>query len=322
MRHATFIPPMLLLKTGKLAEGSEWRYELKHDGYRAIAFKSRGILALRSRNNKDFTNKYPAILKGLAKLPDESVIDGEVVAFDEAGRPSFNALQNSGSSDLELVYYVYDVMVFEGKEVMEETFNARRTLLEKKILPKLKEPVRYSAILDATLPDLIESVKASGLEGLVAKKSSSRYEPGLRSGAWQKMRINQGQEFVIGGYTVGGNTFDALVFGYYEGKKLLYAARTRNGFTPASREALLKKFRPLETADCPFTNLPETKKGRWGQGLTAEKMKDCRWVKPVLVGQFEFLEWTAENHLRHSKFITLRDDKKARDVVRELEKQW
>jgi bifunctional non-homologous end joining protein LigD len=155
----------------------------------------------------------------------------------------------------------------------------------------------------------------TGLEGLVAKKSSSRYEPGIRSGSWQKMGIQTGQEFVIGGYTVGGTTFDALVFGYYEGDQLLYAARTRNGFTPAAR--LFKKLRTLEITECPFTNLPEKTKGRWGQGLTAEKMKECRWVKPVLVGQFEFLEWTGENHLRHSRYIALREDKNARKVIRE-----
>jgi hypothetical protein len=118
-------------------------------------------------------------------------------------------------------------------------------------------------------------------------------------------------------YTVGGTTFDALVFGYYEGTKLIYVARTRNGFTAASRAALLRKLRPLEIDKCPFANLPESKSGRWGQGLTAEKMKECRWVKPVLVGQFEFLEWTGDNHLRHARFIALREDKNARDVVRE-----
>ena len=131
------------------------------------------------------------------------------------------------------------------------------------------------------------------------------------------MRVNEGQEFVIGGYTVGGGAFDALVFGHYEGKELIYVARTRNGFTPSLRESLIRKFRPLEIKDCPFTNLPEARSGRWGQGLTAAKMKDCRWLKPVLVGQFEFLEWTPDNHLRHSRFVGLREDKKARDVVRE-----
>jgi ATP-dependent DNA ligase len=132
-----------------------------------------------------------------------------------------------------------------------------------------------------------------------------------------KMRVNEGQEFVIGGYTVGGRAFDALVFGYHQGKELIYVARTRNDFTPSLRDSLMRKFRPLETTDCPFNNLPEARNGRWGQGLTAAKMKDCRWLKPVLVGQFEFREWTSDNHLRHSRFVALREDKRARDVVRE-----
>jgi ATP-dependent DNA ligase len=131
------------------------------------------------------------------------------------------------------------------------------------------------------------------------------------------MRVNAEQEFVIGGYTLG-NPFDALVFGYYEGKRLMYVARTRNGFTPASRQRLFEKFRGLEVPDCPFVNLPEAKSGRWGQGLTKEKMQECRWLKPVLVGQFEFTEWTLEGHLRHSRFVVLKEDKKAKDVVREM----
>jgi ATP-dependent DNA ligase len=168
-----------------------------------------------------------------------------------------------------------------------------------------------------SLHDLVASVRAQGLEGLVAKCRDSVYEPGQRSGAWQKMRLNRAQEFVIGGYTVGGRSFDALVFGYYEGDRLLYAARTRNGFTPALREQLFAKFQGLETPACPFSNLPEGRAGRWGEGLTAEKMKDCRWLKPVLVGQFEYVEWTPDNHLRHSRFIALREDRSGQDVRRE-----
>ncbi len=204
-----------------------------------------------------------------------------------------------------------------GRDVRAEPLEARRELLERRVLPKLTEPVQYLQELDAKLHDLVASVKAQGLEGLVAKRRDSRYEPGLRSGAWQKMRVNQGQEFVIGGYTVGSKTFDALIFGYYDGDTLIYAARTRNGFTPVVRAQLMKKFRGLESKECPFANLPESKSGRWGAGLTKAKMKDCRWVKPMLVAQFEFLEWTGDNHLRHSKFIALREDKKAGDVKRE-----
>jgi len=315
--RARFIEPMLLLKTDSLPEGDRWVHELKVDGYRAIAFKTGGTLHLRSRNNKDFSLRYPAVVNGLARLPDETVIDGEVVAFDEEGRPSFNALQNYGTGAAPVVFYVFDLLVLAGRDQRGEMLDTRRALLEKKVLPKLTEPVRYLAPLNAPLPDLIASVKAQGLEGLVAKRRNSKYESGLRTGAWQKMRINQGQEFVIGGYTRGTKTFDALVFGYYEGDKLIYVARTRNGFTPATRVQLFKKFKPLETPDCPFVNLPETKRGRWGQGLTKDKMKECVWLKPVLVAQIEFLEWTGENHLRHSRFVGLREDKTPREVRRE-----
>jgi bifunctional non-homologous end joining protein LigD len=167
------------------------------------------------------------------------------------------------------------------------------------------------------LRELTHAVKAQGFEGLVAKRRDSTYEPGLRSGAWRKMRINQGQEFVIGGYTLGTKTFDAVIIGYYEGDRLIYASRTRNGFTPRVREQLFEKFRTLEIRECPFVNLPEPKGGRWGQGLTKARMVDCRWVKPMLVGQFEFVEWTPDNHLRHTTFVGLREDKPARDVTRE-----
>ena len=119
------------------------------------------------------------------------------------------------------------------------------------------------------------------------------------------MRVNQGQEFVSGGYTLAAKTFDALIFGYYEGDKLIYVARTRNGFTRATRAILMKKFAGLEITDCPFANLHEARSGRWGQGLAKAKMAECRWLKPVLVGQFEFLEWTPDNHLRHSRFVGL-----------------
>jgi ATP-dependent DNA ligase len=250
-------------------------------------------------------------------MPDNTVIDGEVIALDQDGRPSFNVLQNYGSAAAPVLYYVFDLMILAGRDVMREPLEKRRHLLEKKVLPKLTEPIRYASALEADLPVLVQSVKAQGFEGLVAKRRNSAYESVLRSGAWMKMRVNRGQEFVIGGYTRGTKTFDALVFGYYEGNKLIYAARTRNGFTPVTRAQLFRKFKSLEIDECPFANLPEAKSGRWGQGLTKAKMAECVWLKPVLVGQFEFLEWTGENHLRHSKFVAVREDKNAKDVVRE-----
>jgi len=308
---------MLLLPMRTLPEGANWAYELKLDGYRALAVKTNGQVHLRSRNNKDFNAKYPAVTKALAPLPDETVIDGEVVALDESGRPSFNTLQNHGSAKVPIIYYVFDVLILSGRDVMSEPLATRRDLLRSQILPNLSEPVRHCPELNASLADVIESVRAAGLEGVVAKHLDSRYEPGQRSSAWQKMRINQGQEFVIGGYTLGGTNFDALVFGCYEADRLLYVGRTRNGFTPSSREQLYRRFRGLDIAECPFVNLPEAKSERWGQGLTADKMKECRWLKPVMVAQFEYVEWTPDNHLRHASFIALREDRDAREVLRE-----
>jgi bifunctional non-homologous end joining protein LigD len=185
----------------------------------------------------------------------------------------------------------------------------RRALIEKHILPTLADPIRYSPVLEASLPNLMRSVKQQGLEGLVAKRRDSRYEPGERSGAWAKMRVNRSEEFVIGGYTLDGRHFDALIFGYWEGDRLMYAARMRSGFTPAVREQLHQRFRGLEISECPFANLPEARAGRWGEGLTAAKMKACRWLKPVLVAQFDFVEWTPDKHLRHSRFVGLREEK-------------
>jgi bifunctional non-homologous end joining protein LigD len=249
-------------------------------------------------------------------MPDDTVIDGEVVALDASGRPSFNALQNVGAGAATIVFYAFDVMVVNGQDVTTEPLTERRALLSQ-VLESLGEPVRESPELNASLPDLIRSVKAHGLEGLVAKRRDSRYEPGERTGAWQKMRVNRGQEFVIGGYTQGPSGFDALIFGYYDGDRLLYVGRTRSGFTPASRNQLARRFHGLAAAESPFANLPEASSGRWGQGLTAEKMSQCCWLTPSLVGTFEFVEWTPDNHLRHVRFVGIREDKRPRDVQRE-----
>jgi DNA ligase D-like protein (predicted ligase) len=314
---AKFIEPMLLLRTEKLPESTDYQYELKFDGYRALAIKGGGKVQLRSRNDNDFNARYPGIVKALAPLPDDTVIDGEVVALDPEGKPSFSLLQNHGSPGATLHFFIFDLLVLKGRDVMGKSLAERRELLGKHIFPKMEEPIRYSPVLEAGLKDLIQSVKAQGLEGLVAKRRDSKYEPGRRSGAWLKMRVNQGQELVIGGYTPSPKNFDALVIGYYEGPNLIYAARTRNGFTPASRADLFKKIKPLEIKECPFANLPEKKAGRWGAGLTAAKMAECIWLKPQLIAQFEYVEWTEDSHLRHSRFMALRDDKKPKDVRRE-----
>src|SRR6202041_3260889 len=145
-----------------------------------------------------------------------------------------------------LLFFMFDLLVLKGKDVTAEPLQRRRELMEEFVLPKLADPIRYSPVLDGSMKDLIHSVKEQGLEGLVAKRRDSKYEPGLRSGAWMKRRVNRGQELVIGGYPPSAKNFDALVIGYYDGPKLMYAARTRNGFTPASRAALFKRLKPFE----------------------------------------------------------------------------
>jgi len=180
-----------------------------------------------------------------------------------------------------------------------------------------KEPsaIAFSENIDADPSDLIRAVKEFGFEGIIAKRKDSCYEPGKRTGAWLKYKVNKGQEFVIGGYT-RGNPLDSIIVGYYQDDKLFYAAKVRNGFVPRLRREVADRLNGLETDACPFVNLPEKKRTQWA--LTKEQMKDCVWLRPELVAQIEFTEWTPDGHLRQAKFCGLRDDKKATEVVREL----
>ena len=175
-------------------------------------------------------------------------------------------------------------------------------------------PIALSESLDASRDELVRVAKEFGFEGIVAKRKDSFYESGKRSGAWVKYKVNRRQELVIGGYTPD-NPFDALIVGYYEGERLLYAAKVRNGFVPQVRREVASKFKGLEIDACPFANLPERKRTQWA--LAKEEMKNCVWLKPELVAQIEFTEWTPDGHLRHSKFTGPRDDKSPSDVVRE-----
>jgi bifunctional non-homologous end joining protein LigD len=176
-RIARFIEPMLLLPADKLPEGDGWQYEVKFDGYRALAIKTGGAVRLRSRNDKDFTKRYPGVVAALSALPDETVIDGELVALNAAGKPAFQLLQNGGTN---VHFYAFDVLMLSGKDVTGEPLVKRRELLENRVLPRLTELVRCSPVLEASLSDLVQSIRAQGLEGLVAKRADSRYEPGQR----------------------------------------------------------------------------------------------------------------------------------------------
>ncbi len=314
---ARFVEPMQCLAVAKLPEGPDWEYEIKFDGYRALGIRSAGRVRLMSRNGNDFSARFPSLPNALSKLPDDTIVDGEIVALDETGRPSFNVLQNYNHAATPLQFYAFDLLHLAGQSLRDRPLDERRELFRAKVMPLMSEEIRFSESLDAPAAELVRAVKEQGLEGVIAKRRTSLYEPGRRSGAWVKMRINRGQEFVIGGYVPAGKNFDSLIVGYYEGEDLIYVARVRNGFVPALRAKVFERFEKLEIKACPFSNLPQRDKGRWGQGLTADEMTECRWLKPQLVAQIEYADWTDVNHLRHSKFIALRDDKPAKDVRRE-----
>jgi DNA ligase D-like protein (predicted ligase) len=314
--EASFVEPMECLSVSKLPEGLEWLWEIKFDGYRALAVKSGTGVTLFSRRRKSLNRQFPYIVEALADLPAGTVVDGEVVAMDESGRPDFNLLQNLRAEASRIQYYIFDLLCWEDRDLTHVPMVERRALLKSLVVIR-DERIRVSDYFEAAPKDLLSAVREQRLEGIIGKRKDSLYQPGKRSGAWIKYRVNKGQEFVIGGYFPGTHGIDSLIVGYYDGDKLMYVARTRNGFVPASRRQVFSKLKHLVTLTCPFVNLPETRRSRFGEELNAEKMKKAVWLKPEAIAQIEFLEWTEGNRLRHSKFVGLREDKNPRDVVKE-----
>jgi DNA ligase D-like protein (predicted ligase) len=310
-----FIEPMECLSASKLPEGPGWIWEIKLDGYRAEAVKSDGDLRLYSRNRKSFKTKFPLIYEGLSDLPNNTILDGEIVALDESGRPNFNLLQNFRSAAKQIHYFVFDVLAHKGQDLTSLPLSERREILR---TLKFGSPlVRVSEQFETSPSEMLSAVRQQKLEGIIGKRKDSRYEIGKRTGSWIKHRINQGQDLVIGGYVPGPHGLDSIIVGYYRQKDFVYVARVRNGFVPASRRQVYAKLKPLEILKCPFVNLPEEHRSRWGEGLTEEDMKKCVWVRPQLVARVEYLEWTESDHLRHTKFAGLSEDKDTQSVVKE-----
>ena len=268
----------------QLPEGNEWLYEVKFDGYRCLAAKDSTGVTLWSRRGNDFTAQFLNIAKACEELPARTLLDGEIVAIDEDGRISFNLLQHHRSQAQALLFYAFDVLVHRGVKLVNEPLSKRRRVLSDlmKPLTRRASSIALSESIDATPVELIQVVKEFGFEGVIAKRKNSCYESGKRSGAWLKYKVNKSQEFVIGGYTPG-NPLDAVIVGYYEGDKLIYAAKVRNGFVPRLRRDVWQNLKGLEIASCPFANLPEKKRTQFS--LTREQMKDCIWLKPHLVAQ-------------------------------------
>lgn len=300
----------------RLPEGDDWLYEVKFDGYRALLIKNGDRVRIQSRNDKDLTRTYPAVHSAARRLhADTAVVDGEIVAVDAAGHPSFQALQHRRAHPgYTIAFYAFDLLHLNGQDLTGLPLVRRRAPLPEVVAGS---GVLLSEALPGTAAQVTAAVRALGLEGVVAKRKDSRYVAGQRTAAWQKLKLDRQQEFVIGGYRPGPHGVDALLVGFYAGGDLRFAGKVRAGFTPHVRREVFDRLRPLHAPRCPFVDLPNSKTTHWGGGVTAEQMQEMQWLKPTAVAQVRFVEWTADDHLRHAAFLGLRRDKPARTVHRE-----
>jgi bifunctional non-homologous end joining protein LigD len=300
--------PMLATLTEELPRGEGWEFEPKWDGYRALAYVRGGEAKLFSRRGNDLTQRFAPVAKELVKAlrtPD-AVVDGEVVALDEHGKPSFSAMQQGST---RLAYEVFDVLEADGEALVGLTLTERRTRLEKLL-------ARNAVVqLSGSFQDgeaLLEAAREQGLEGVMAKRSASRYLEGKRTRDWLKIKTHGRQEFVICGYTKGqgrrSSSFGSLVLGVHRGEEWEWVGNVGTGFSEGVIDELLAKLEPLRRDDSPFPVVPKMPKVRKG---------DVVWVEPRLVAEVEFAEWTHDGHLRAPSFQGLRDDKPAEDVRRE-----
>jgi bifunctional non-homologous end joining protein LigD len=305
--------PMLAVLEREVPHGQEWLYEVKWDGYRAIAYVESGDVELVSRNNNSLTQRFESVAKAIGKAArtPNCVLDGEVCALDEDGRATFSAMQQ-GKPGTRYVYVAFDLLEVEGEPVVDLPLEERRGRLEQ-LLDKRNKTVQFSEAFDDG-DALYGAAQEQGFEGIVAKRRRSAYQPGRRSHEWVKVKTHNAEEFVIGGYTRGegrrANSFGSLLLGVYdEGvDKLRYTGNVGTGFTESEIEKLLKLLKPLQTDDPPFDPVPKPPRVRKG---------DIVWVEPKLVAQVEFVEWTHDGRLRAPSYQGLREDKAPVEVRRE-----
>jgi bifunctional non-homologous end joining protein LigD len=313
-RLPEFVEPTQAKLVDSMRPG-DWIYEIKFDGYRALAIRGGSETRILSRNQKDLGGKFTEVVDSIAALDvQDAVIDGEIVALDEKGRSSFQLLQgfDMGEQRPPIVFYAFDLLRFNGKDLRNLPIEERKAKLEE-LLKKPPGVVRYSVSFTKDIPELLERAHKLGLEGLIGKRAGSQYEAGKRTGAWIKLKLHQEQEFVIGGYTEPEGSrkyFGALLVGFYEGKKLKFAGRVGTGFSDKLLRSLFSELGKIRIEKCPFFNLPASGRSRWDQGLSAAEMKRCHWVKPAMVCQIKFTEWTRDDRLRQPVFLGIREDKK------------
>ena len=317
-----FVEPMKARLVTQPPTAGDWLYELKFDGFRILAIKDGSKVSLMSRNKNELRTRFSEISEAMRDFPaEECVIDGEVVALDEQGRSSFQLLQGIDMPGPQppIRFYVFDVLQVNGKDVKTLPLVERKQILAL-LCQNVSEPIRYSGEVQGNIQSLLKEVQRRGLEGVIGKLRNSVYEIGRRSGAWIKLKVLNEQEFVIGGYTPPEGSrkhFGAILVGYYQNKKFLFAGKVGTGFNTKSLTDLHKKFRAEERDTCPFADLPSKQGGQWVQGITPSMMKKMHWVNPKFVAQIKFAEWTRDEKLRQPVFLGLREDKKPQEVVRE-----
>jgi bifunctional non-homologous end joining protein LigD len=322
---ALFMEPMKAKAVSTPPTDDDWVYEVKFDGFRALTIKQDEGTALISRTENDMSEKFPALIEALDELslPD-CILDGEIVALDDKGRSSFQRLQayDLGRERPPLCYYVFDLLRLKGKDLTDQPLHKRKAALRKLI--KKSNVVRFSESLEGDVDELLKHAQKLGLEGLIGKRPDSVYEAGRRSGQWIKIKLHHEQEVVIGGYTQPAGSrqhIGALIVGVHVDGKLQSTGKVGTGFDAKLLRELHARFEPLIQEKCPFANLPADSSGRWGQGITRSEMKNCTWLKPKLVCQVKFAEWTQDGRLRQPVFLGMREDKPAREVVRERIKE-
>jgi bifunctional non-homologous end joining protein LigD len=299
-----FIEPMECLEVDSVPEGDEWVYEIKHDGYRAIAIKQNNEVVVYSRNGKMLT-QFPNIYTELLRLKRKQfILDGELVALDDEGRQSFTLIQNIRTNTRPVTFFAFDVLHLDGEDLREQPLSKRQEIL-KESFTDLPEHVRISPLLNGSAKVVMQKLREFEFEGIIAKRRQSLYEPGKRSGVWQKHKTQRTDDFVVGGY-IGMNSVEELVVGEQRDGKWYFVESVKNGFVPATRRSVYNAIAKLKTDDCPFVNLPE-KKGE--HNFDKEKMKEAHWVKPKIIVEIAFNERTVHGHLRHSRFVRLRTDK-------------
>jgi bifunctional non-homologous end joining protein LigD len=295
-----FFEPMKCLPVERLPGGDKWVYEVKWDGYRTLAVRDGKTILLYSDRGNSHTEKFPGIVLALAQLSARRfVLDGEVVALNNKGVPDFQQLQNWKTTRQPIVYYVFDILHLEGRDLVSATLSERRQILEK-LAKSFREPLMLSEQFRVDVDSFVSCIKARGLEGVVAKRAESVYEAGKRTGAWQKKRFGMVENFTIGGFVPGPNGVDEILVGNWRAKKLYYINSVRAGLVQHTREMLHQALKPLVAKKCPFVNLPEAPNRP--HALTAEEMKECIWVRPKLEAEVEYVNRTAGGRLRHPKF--------------------